>query len=530
MNTNARPTPAFVARSLLIGLMVGALSAALAGVGRIVTGEGGAFLVVFCTLVAIEAQWSHWILTERLPQSFDRHWFRGAELGALILLGLLGDATLGGRPGGLASVATIGLRPAVLLILILVAWGASTTTASEFARLGEPPERDSTYVPPLEGLTRRFFLGGALLLAAVGLAQIELRRLLDATRGSVSGPILSALIYFALGMVLLALAQHTLLDRRWQEDGTRVASGLGERWARLSVAFMGLTAILAFILPTAYGVGLLDLLALVVRGLLILLTLLGFGVIGPLAWLLAFLSGGSTTPPPTAPAAAPPPPPPPPPPESSGIPWLDILRWTAFAIVAALLLFWLLRGWLENRALLRDGLGRIRLLAALGTLFRALLARLRGLATAIGERLPSLRPGRLTIRPGGASGRRLRLPGARTPREQVIRYYLSLLRRAESQGLPRRATQTPNEYATNLDSHVPDARPDLAALTDAFVEARYSRHEITPTGSNDARSHWERVRDALRLWQRQRAEAEAEAKRDGVPPMGGAAKSSDGER
>jgi len=513
----ARPSSEFALRSVLIGLMVGALSAALAEAGRAITGQSSLFIVIYCALVAVEAQWSHWVLTERLPQSFDRHWFRGAELGILVLLGLVGDATLGGRPGGLASVATLDLRPIVVVLLILIAWGASTTTASEFARLGEPPERDSTYIPPLEGLTRRFFGGGALLLLAVGLSQIEVRRLLDVTRAPVTGPVISALIYFTLGMILLALAQHNLLGRRWREEGIAVVAGLGGRWARLSFTFMGLTALLAFILPTAYGVGLLDILALILQGLLAIFTLFGFGVIGPLIWLLSLIKGGSTNDIPTAPPAAPPPPPPPPA-ENTGLPWLDILRWTAFGIVALVLAFWLLRGWLENRALLREGLGRIRILAFLGSFFKSLFARLRGLATAIGERLPNLRPRRPTARLGGGGGRRLRLPGARTPREQVIRYYLSLIRRAESQGLPRHAAQTPAEYAASFDAQVPEARQDLATLTASFVEARYSRHEVTPTESDRARGSWERIRDALRRWQRQRAaEAEAAAKGNDAP-------------
>src|SRR5262245_22148545 len=216
----ARPSGEFVARSLLVGAMTGALIAALAGVGRLVVSTWQpTFLILFCTLVAIEAQWSHWLLFERLSRAFDRIWFRAAELGALLLLGHVGDAALGGRPGGLGGVTALDLRALFMAILVLIAWAASTTTASEVSRLGEPPERDATYVPPLEGLTRRFFLGGAILLAAVGLTQIEIRRMFDATRPPVTGPILSALVYFALGMVLLALAQHSLLRRRWDEDG-----------------------------------------------------------------------------------------------------------------------------------------------------------------------------------------------------------------------------------------------------------------------------------------------------------------------
>ncbi len=504
----ARPTPEFVARSLLVGAMTGALIAAFTGVGTLlVPGWAPGFLIGYCLLVAVAAQWSHWLLTTRLPQSFDRHWFRGAELGALVLLGLLGDATLGGRAGGIAALATLDLRAAIAAVLILTAWAASTTTASEFARLGEPPERDPTYVPPLEGLTKRFFLGGALLLATVGLTQIEVRRLLDATRAPVSGPVISALIYFALGLTLLALAQHTLLGRRWQEDGVAIAAGLGGRWARFSLALMALATVVAFVLPTAYGVGLLDLLAIVVQGLLLLLTLLGFGVIGPLVWLLSALNGGTTSAVPDA-SAAPPPPPPPAPPPASGINWLDVLRWTIFAVLALALVGWLLRGWLENRGLLRNGLGRARPLAFLRAFFVALWRRLRGYVATIVALLPTIGRGREGRQRGAENGSRLRLPGARSPREQVVRYYLSLARRAAAQGLPRRPAQTPAEYAASLQPRLPEAQQELAALTDAFVEARYSRHDVSTEGSRRARGNWERVRDALRTWQRARIAAE----------------------
>lgn len=511
--SRARPTAEFVARSLLVGVMAGALIAALAGVGRLIVPQWqSTFLVLYCTLVAIEAQWSHWLLTERLLQSFDRVWFRVAEIGVLIILGHVGDAALGGRAGGLGGITSLDLRAVFMAVLVLIAWGASTTTASEFARLGEHPERDATYVPPLEGLTRRFFVGGALLLAAVGLTQIEVRRLLDTTRPPVTGPILSALVYFALGMVLLALAQHSLLRRRWQDDGVAVAAGLGGRWARFSLSLMILTALIAFILPTAYGGGLLDLLALVLTGVIYILTLLGIGFVAPFAWLLSLLTGGSPSTAPESPAMPPPPPPPPPAPVGDGPPWLDILRWTVFAVIGIVLAYWLLRGWLENRALLGQGIGTLRPLALLRAFFVALWHRLRGYAAAIGERLPTLRRSRSEREGSGGSGARLRLPGARTPREQVVRYYLSLVRRASSQGLPRRPAQTPEEYAASLRPRLPDAQPDLTALTDAFVEARYSRHDVSTDESRQARGNWERLRDALRLWQRQQ---EADEKAEG---------------
>ena len=37
----------------------------------------------------------------------------------------------------------------------------------------------------------------------------------------------------------------------------------------------------------------------------------------------------------------------------------------------------------------------------------------------------------------------------------------------------------------------------ITHLTDAFVEARYSQHDITPQDAKQAQKEWERVKDAL---------------------------------
>ncbi len=502
--SQATPPPEFIARALLLAALVAALGSALASVAQLAIGGNWAFFVIYCAVVALEAQWSGWFLAERLPQSFDRHWFRAAELGLLIILGILGDALIGGRAGDLGALLTISVRPILLALLILGAWAASTGTTRDFARLGEPPERDALYVPPLEALTQRFFIGGALLVATVGITTVGPGRILEAGRAAIGGPILAALVYFPAGLVLLTLAQHTLLGRRWVAEGTTIASGLGGRWARISLIFMAVTMALAFILPTAYGVGLLDILALVLRALIWILALIGIGATAPLFLLLSRLGGGASSD--TTPPAAAAPPPPPPPAESTGFPLLDLLRWTLFAVLAAALAFWLLRGWLDNRALLRGGLGRGGPLAWLRGWFSTFIARLRGLATRLAARLPHRADA--ATRTNRADGMGLgRLLPARDPRTQIVRYYLSLIRRAGAQGFGRGAAQTPQEYAARLAPHVPEAAGDLAALTTDFIEARYSRHDITPAQSGRARGRWERVRDALRQRQREAASA-----------------------
>lgn len=497
---NARPTPELAARALLVGLMVGALVAAVAAVGgQLIPGWEGRFLVAWCVLAGAVAQWTDWLLRERLPLNFNRAWFRASELGLLILLFQIGDALVGGRPGGLARVAVPDWRLAFAAVLILSAWGASAATAGEFARLGEVPGNDEHYVAPLETLTGRILGGGVVLLVAVAAGQVAPRQFLGFRREPVTGPLATMVVYFGLGMVLLALAQHTLQRRRWEEERLAVDAGIGGRWARQGAIVIGLAALLAFALPTGWAALLVDLLALALRGIIALLLLLGIGFIAPFAWLLAALTGSPAPGSPDATGGVPSPPPPPPAEAGGGSP-LEALRWLLFAAIAIALVVWLARGWLESRGDLARAFGRIAPLRLLRSLLLALLARLRGLAAAVGAQLPRVLGGRR-----GADGGvrpRLTLRRARTPRDQIVRYYLSVVERAGAQGVRRRPAQTPEEYAPTLAPHLADADTDWSALTAEFVEARYSAHDLAPDDSRRARTHWQRVRDALRRRQR----------------------------
>ncbi len=503
-DATARLTPELAVRALLVGGLVGALIAAFAAVGgQLIPGWDGRFLVAWCVVAGAVAQWTDWLIRERLPLNFNRVWFRATELSLLLALFQLGDTLIGGRPGGFARLFTPDARLAFAAVLILAAWSASAATAGEFARLGEVPGDDQEYVPPLQTLTGRFLGGGVALLVIVAVGQVVPRELFDLRSESVTGPILTLLTYFGLGMILLALAQHTLHRRRWQEEGLPVAEGIGGRWVRHGGVVIGAAALLAFALPTGWAGILIDALALVLQGIIWLIALLGLGFAAPFIWVLSKIRGtpvGSlpsqpvpVTPPPDAPVA-----------ETGGGSPLELLRWLLFAAIAIALITWFVRGWLENRGDLKQALGRFAPLRLLRSLLSALLARLRGMATAIGERLPRGLGGQ--IRDLADARPRLRLRGARTPREQIVRYYLSVVQRAGAQGVPRRPAQSPEEYGPTLAPHLADADTDWSSLTAEFIEARYSAHNLAPDDSKRARSHWQRVRDALRL--RRRGEEE----------------------
>jgi len=94
--------------------------------------------------------------------------------------------------------------------------------------------------------------------------------------------------------------------------------------------------------------------------------------------------------------------------------------------------------------------------------------------------------------------------GAQSSRDQILHYYLSLLRRAGELGFPRRPAQTPREYEPTLETHLPEAQAETDQLTQAFVEARYSRQAIGEDQARRVRAYWERVRAALQARRRGR--------------------------
>jgi hypothetical protein len=138
----------------------------------------------------------------------------------------------------------------------------------------------------------------------------------------------------------------------------------------------------------------------------------------------------------------------------------------------------------------------------LGRLFR-LLTRLLG-----GTRQAVQRAGRLVQE----QVRRLIMAGARqrswrylslsslTPRQLILYFYLSIMRRAEQRDIVRHPWQTPYEYSARLRDALPEQEAEVMELTEAFVVARYSARSVTPEEANLAKRTWRRVRSALRRW------------------------------
>jgi hypothetical protein len=140
----------------------------------------------------------------------------------------------------------------------------------------------------------------------------------------------------------------------------------------------------------------------------------------------------------------------------------------------------------------------VGLFGLLRGLWRALWRGLRSSVQPLGQHLlgeiglhPYL-PQPSMVRPSLPRIRRL------SPREHVVHSFLRFVREAEQRGFGRDPTHTPQEYSAHLSSHLTEGREDIQALAQAFVEARYSDHEVGAIEVECARASRKRARSALR--------------------------------
>jgi len=495
-------------RPLVIGVMAVCVVMPLVELGRyFAPGWNGIALLLICLLIPLEAHHSCWLLRSDWLLDAGRFRFRMIELAAFFIVLKLTGYLGRGWPEVLADVQSWPAQPERLFDLgtlfsfgvVVSVWWVATATTDNLRELGRPIERHTVNQPsPLPDLMNRFYWGGIVLLILAGVVRIGISELLNLERPSLPGLVLNVLVYFVLGLVMLGQARLIELTRDWRSEGMPVAEQIPGRWVRYSLALIGLAAFLAFLLPTRYPLGLLDLVALLLSVVNVLLTLLYFLLLLPLAWLLSLFSGNGESPPTPEPT-------PPLSPQSlsavTGVGWLEVIRSLLFWGITLGLLIYVVRGYLGERAVWLRSLAGLWPVRWLRCWWQTLRRWWRGWAGGIDRglrRLSQQWPGRWAGRLGATAPFRFLRLGALSPRERLLYYYLSIVRRAGEQGIPRRRSETPYEYNATLESCLPDVRVEMAQLTRAFVEARYSRHEVIPDEARRVQTCWQRVRAALR--------------------------------
>jgi hypothetical protein len=392
------------------------------------------------------------------------------------------------------------------LILVLV-WVLSTNLANEIDDLHDR-EQDATWdelgiVQNALHLFRNrimgyaFGLGALVLFFAVG-SRLNVRAFVPLLSGRFdpSVPILNVLIYFVLTLVLLSQTQFALLRTRWLWSKTPVAQQLARNWLLYGTIFFIALAILSFVLPTSYSLGFFDTLRYLMNVVgeifrfIIMLILLPFT-------LCAKLFNVSDAPQEAAAPAATPPPPPVVADSAPSALWQFIQSLLFWGTLLAVVIF-ALSQYIKANAFLLRRFARLPFLKWIATIARGLWSWIVGanrtVTALIGAGIRRLRPSSETVR---RLENILRRPAGRTPREQVIEIYLTLVELGHKHGPSRRNSETPYQYSRDVISVHPDVSNEVMDLTEAFNEARYSDHPVQTDTVSSLRAKWDRIRTDL---------------------------------
>jgi len=504
-------------RPVLITVLIMCFNISLVNLTRMINPAWrGTYFLIAMLLTTVEAIYSYRVLKDWRSRGVSVMRYRLTEWGILLLVLKILDVM--GKPVAQiwADLQALWQDPFnnlidiefyILVSLALLAWMIATNTMADYEALHDPWNFRTDNLLPLDDLASRFFWGGIFLIIISGVTywgvKAGVSSLLDFRRPTQGGIILNVLVYFTLGLVLLSQARLTTLLVRWEIQKITVSRGLIKQWAKYSFIFLGLVSLLIFFLPTSYTMGFLTSAGIVIGFLLglivFLVQLLLFLIHLPLIWLLSLFG--------RAPAeqAAPPLPPPPavptnPPAGGGGHPWLEALQSLAFWLVALVIAGYLIKFYLDDHPELVDLLKSFKPITMLVKLGQWLGTKLLGImrlgAKMIPRQLGNTEEKQEEHRsdPGWTwfGWRRL------APRQQILAYYLNILKRAESRGPARQKNQTPYEYEPELIRSVPRVQSEIESLTQTFVAARYSRQEFDEAAAKQIKQQWQEIRREFR--------------------------------
>jgi hypothetical protein len=482
---------------------------------RLVPGWSAGYLYVVTFLVALEAMYSRRTLYRVMPLSIT--WFRHrvaewvvilVALKALLYL-LRGteqfwiDVQLwpqaffvnffSGEFLGAAAISWVAWSITGMFTGVLLDLEGDALFADDDSRAVLLSDRPGAR----QRLAERFFLVGGLMIFMIALLRLDLGAL-DLNLPIVRTGVGWLVVYLLLGLALLGLSNFAVLRARWGWDRIPLARNLAGQWALYTLLFVAGVALVAVLLPTSYSVGLLEVLGYVILMIVeVMRYLLLLAAIPILLFIMLVMSllgvGQSDINLPELEFA------PPPLPGGGELSWLALLRSVLFWVVILGVVFFAFRHYLRQR---QDLLARLRRLPGIA---QALAAWhwLHGRLTRANRRLRAawqasrqrLRP---TADPAPATSWRFTNPGRLSARERVLFFYLAMVRRGTESGIHRQPDQTPYEYAQSLEAALPENFEDVATLTDSFVEARYSRHDISSEQAGTVQTLWERIKRALR--------------------------------
>ena len=461
------------------------------------------YVPLLCFCIALESAYlTRYVRYNKLPVPW--YVLRGVEVVVLFLmLRSLVGVMRGPRPMPDFPADRIDTELLALSIVSLLTWLASWRITSDLLDLDplDPGlDREVVYIAAQEQLESRHrlisfvvILGAALVFLA-GLLRVHWRSTYQTAPPVLYG-VGQVVVYFFLALVLFSRTRLNLLRSGWVWEKVSMRRGVGARWITYTVLLLMVAVIIALLLPTRYSLGLLGTLSYLLNFIVALAQTILYVIVAFIFSLLSRLF-------PDFPSA-------PPPPSEDSWPRLpanvtpptsadfvqSLIFWAVFFVVAGYVVVQFLRQHPDLLAMLT----RLPGISFGVRLWHRLRAWFGGLNRQLEDLLEARRQARRASSARSApASRRWINPRRLSPRQQVQFYYLAMLRRGGEHGHARGSTQTPYEYARALESQVPDIDQDVDGITEEFIEARYSRHDIASEDVGVVRRYWERIKRALR--------------------------------
>ena len=407
----------------------------------------------------------------------------------------------------------------ITLMLAFAAWELTTQFLElldeigldmRVASHGIDAQVKSDDVPSQQRMVNLIFGIGIALVILTALSRINLRTIVTTSTGlppieisRFSGAEAGALLYFVFGLALLSLSRLMSLQTHWNRLHIPVSSrNLPRQWAMYSMLLLLLLAVFVGLLPAGDSLGFFAVLATLFGFILSIFLFLAQLLTALILFLLSlpFLLFGKAPPLLTrsvSPVMPKLPTQPMYPGTNSALFELvkSVLLWGSLIAIIVFSLIRFAKQHDEILAALRKSRITNWLLLAWQWLYRNVTKASGDISRAIAEGWQNVRlrlERRRILPPSGF----LRLR-ALDPRRRVFFFYLAMIRRSAEQGLGRKSSQTPSEYAATLGKALPTQGEDIDSITDAFIQARYSRQEVDSKKANLVKETWVRIRRAL---------------------------------
>ncbi len=390
-------------------------------------------------------------------------------------------------------------------IIVLITWALSRTCANNIEDLNVETTDIKWEIGKLQNSRAAIRSGLVSLVFWVGLIMVFITTLIRVNIAGLEGvasiqePVISVMVYFFLALVLFSQTQYALLRGSWFWHHTPINSFLARSWVRYSLIFFALLAVVAFILPTGYSMGLLEtlnyLLTMAINLAIVLFQLL----LLPILWLLS-LAGCSRQPQQeNTPTPAPQPPIIQPPSPPTVLPWLELLKSIAFWAIFVGIIGYALVTFIRQNPQMIAVFRQVRLFNWLGGFWRWLSGWLRGAGKQVNIAIQQARIRLFRKRDQSLVRQVQRWANFRqlNPRQRIVFYYLRLLERGGEHGIQRRPFETPNMYASTLETNLPEVQEDISGMTETFLEARYSKHPIGAEKTTLAQRFWRNITRSL---------------------------------